>query len=73
MRGHGRGVELYRSLPEWRDICTDPHTLPHAADHLIADIMVCPFSETRLCLCHFCTVLETDIWTDSFSSCFKQG
>lgn len=33
------GVDLYSSLPEWRQICSNPHILPPSADQLLLDYM----------------------------------
>lgn len=40
MIGHRHGLEMYRSLPEWHDVCSNPHVLMPAAEQLIADHMV---------------------------------
>ncbi|XP_052262646.1 brain-specific angiogenesis inhibitor 1-associated protein 2-like isoform X2 [Dreissena polymorpha] len=36
---HRQGVDVYVSLRDWEDVCSNPHQLPPSADRVIADFM----------------------------------
>ena len=45
--GYRRGVDLYGTLAEWRDLCADPQILPPQAEQFIAQHLVCLFISAR--------------------------